>query len=260
MSENTEIKTVTFYDSWVTVADCLTDEQKGQFYSAIMHYALYGEQPNLKAPMDAFFTLVQPIVDKSNSRKKAGSNGGKSKGSSNAESNSGSKTQANAEANGEAKSKQADKQNASNGSSNVKEKEKEKEKEKVKENNSLTRVIACECEEIAKIYPKEKIGDFRQVVEAVSRAVQREIDRGSSEADALAIVKLGTIAYAGAAAKMKHKRYIVQAVKFFDNGIYNNDPATWNGIGEESKTGKTSGGYDWKNPDTWGEEEIREDE
>lgn len=258
MSENTEIKTVTFYDSWVTVADCLTDEQKGQFYSAIMHYALYGEQPNLKAPMDAFFTLVQPIVDKSNSRKKAGSNGGKNKGSSNgssnAESNGSSKTEANAEANGEAKSKQTGKQNASNGSSNVKEKEKVKVKEKVKENNSLTRVIACECEEIAKIYPKEKIGDFRQVVESVSRAVEREIDRGSSEADAIALVKLGTIAYAGAAAKMKHKRYIVQAVKFFDNGIYNNDPETWEEIGEESKIGKSSGGYDWRNPETWGNE------
>ena len=133
------------------------------------------------------------------------------------------------------------------------EEEEEEEEEEVQEYNSLTRVM-CECEEIAKIFPKEKIGDFRQVVESVSRAVQREIDRGSTANDALAIVKLGTIAYAGAAAKMKHKRYIVQATKFFDNGIYNNDPETWEEIGEESKIGKSSGGYDWRNPETWGDE------
>jgi hypothetical protein len=246
MNENAEIKTVTIYDSWVNVADTLTDEQKGQFYSAIMHYALYGEQPNLNPPLDAFFTLVQPVVDKSNARKKAGSNGGKSKGSSNGESNTASnaesKTQATVKANAEANVKQSGKQNASNGESKEKEKVKEKEKEKVKEKNSLTRInTACECEEIARVYPKEKIGDFRQVVEAVFRAVQREIDKGSSESDAISIVKVGTIAYAGATKNMRHKRYIMQPVKFFDNGIYNNDPETWE---EDPEANNNRGGKD----------------
>lgn len=251
MNDTNGIKTVTIYESWVKVADILTDEQKGQFYHAIIRYALYGEEPELAAPMDAFFTLIKPSVDKSNARKTAGSNGGKNKQNS-------SKTQAKRKQNSsknEVCLNEDDKQNASKQVSKEKEKVKEKEKEKVKENiHTLTSVIACECEAIAKIYPKEKIGDFRQVVEAVSRAVQREIDRGSSEADAIALVKVGTIAYAGVAKRMKHKRYIIQPVKFFDNGIYNNDPETWEEVPEENNKGGKSAAYDWRNPDTWGDE------
>ena len=87
MSENA-VKTCTIFESWAMVAETLSDEQKGRFYHAIIRYALYGEEPNLEPPLNAFFALIQPVIDKSNNRKVAGAKGG-------------------------AKAKQADKQNAS---------------------------------------------------------------------------------------------------------------------------------------------------
>lgn len=236
MNDNNGIKTVTIYDSWIKVADLLTDEQKGQFYHAIMHYALLGEEPELDAPLDAFFTLIKPNIDKSNSRKIAGSNGGKNKQNS-------SKTQAKFKQNAsksEVCLNEDDKQNSSKTPSKEKEKEKEEEKEKVKENiHTLTSVIACECERIANLYPKAKIGDFRKVVEAIGNAVQREQDRGCSVNDALALVELGTREYAKAAEHIQ-KRFIVQATKFYDDGIFNNDPETWV---QKSTVEKP---YDWR--------------
>lgn len=90
-----DICTVTVYDNWVKVADTLNTDQRGEFYTAIMHYALYGKVPKLSSPLDAFFALILPNIDKSNSRKQAGSNGG-------------SKKQANRIANGVANGKQND--------------------------------------------------------------------------------------------------------------------------------------------------------
>lgn len=91
---------------------------------------------------------------------------------------------------------------------------------------------------IANLYPKAKIGNWKQVVMAVSDAIQREFDRGNSANDASALVELGTRAYAKAVnAGRIQKRYIHQAVKFFEDGIYNNDPETWE-FPEKNNNGK----------------------
>jgi hypothetical protein len=234
MSENA-VKTCTIFESWAMVAETLSDEQKGRYYHAIIRYALYGEEPELESPLNAFFALIQPVIDKSNNRKIAGAKGG-SKLKQNASKTQAKRKQIESKIKAEEKAKV--KQTASE--------EEEEEEEEVQEYNSLTRVIACASEEIAKIYPKEKIGNFRQVVEAIAKAVQREMDRGSSVHDAVALVKLGTIAYAGACSRMKHKRYMMQAVKFFDDGIYNNDPETWDFSEENNKKGgKDDSSYEY---------------
>jgi hypothetical protein len=213
----------------VQVADKLTDAQQGQFYHAIMHYALYGKKAKLSPPLDAFFIFVQPSIDKSNKRKNAGANGGKKS----------SKTQA--------KRKQNTSKTQANPEQNItKEKEKVKVKEKVKEKvkdntliNSSIINVACECERIAGIFPKAKIGDWRMVVEAIGNAIQREVDRGSSVSDAVSLVELGTKAYAEAAKEM-NKRYLCQAVNFYNNGIYNNDPETWKNPDDNNNKGENT--------------------
>ena len=103
---------------------------------------------------------------------------------------------------------------------------------------------ACEAEAIARKFPKEKVGDFRKVVEAVIRAIGRELEYHPdwSMTDATAVLDAGTVNYALAVHGWKEKRYISDAVKFYDTGMYNHDPATW-----KEWTGKTGG-----DADPWG--------
>jgi hypothetical protein len=124
-----------------------------------------------------------------------------------------------------------------------------------KERESARTQYALDAERIVSLYPKAKVGDWQQAILAVSAAIQREIDRGISPERAVGIVELGTIAYADAVKKWTHKQFISQAVKFYNDGMYNFDAATWE---RETKSpqanSRKSGGYDWRNPDTWGEE------
>jgi hypothetical protein len=106
-----------------------------------------------------------------------------------------------------------------------------------KERESITRICAQEAEKIAALYPKAKIGNWQQTVKSIISAIQREFDRGNSVNDAIALVELGTREYAKAAEKIKHKRFIFSATKFFDDGIYNNDPETWDFSEENNKKG-----------------------
>ena len=224
---------VTIYDSWVKVADTLKDAQKGQFYTAIAHYALYGEEPKLKSPLDAYFALIRASIDTSNARKQAGSNGGKkskANGKQNGKQNA-SKTQAKTEANG--------KQNASI--------ENENENENENTLSACAPSCACEAEAIARKYPRAKVGDFRKVVEAVIRASGREMEYHSdlSVTDAVAVVDAGTVNYALAVRNWKEKRYISDAVKFYDSGMYNHDPETWkesDGKSDDDPWGLNNGG------------------
>ena len=229
------IISVTVYENWVKVADTLKDSQKGQFYTAIAHYALYGEEPELPAPLDAFFELLRPSIDVSNARKQAGSIGGnlaKEKRDQD-ESKPGSKSG----------SKLGSKLGSKSGSN---EKENVNENEKEKENTLSARApaYAHEADRIAGEYPRAKVGNYRSVVEAVLRAIGREIEDhpGTETDEAVYRVESGTIAYANAVKSWREKRYISDAVKFYDTGMYNHDPATW-----KECTGKTGG-----DADPWG--------
>ena len=90
------------------------------------------------------------------------------------------------------------------------------------------RACASDAERIASLYPKAKVGNFRQLVEAIINAISRELDHpGITPEQAVGKVESGTIAYAAAVKKWKHKKFISDAVKFYDSGMYNHDPATW---------------------------------
>lgn len=72
MSE--ELKSVTVYATFVEAIDgvCKNDAEKGKMYSAIMRYALYGEEPELNSVLLAVFSLMKPAIDKSKMRKLCG--------------------------------------------------------------------------------------------------------------------------------------------------------------------------------------------
>lgn len=110
----------------------------------------------------------------------------------------------------------------------------------------LSRTCAMDAERIANLYPRAKIGNWQKVIKSVINAIQREFDRGNSVNDAVALVELGTREYAKAAEKIKHKRFIFLATKFFDDGIYNNDPETWDFSEENNKKGgKSDSSYEY---------------
>ena len=105
---------------------------------------------------------------------------------------------------------------------------------------------ALDAERIVSLYPKAKIGNWQQTVKSIISAIQREFDRGNSVNDAIALVESGTREYAKAAEKITHKRFIFQAKKFFDEGIYNNDPETWDFSDEKQNKGlKNDSSYEY---------------
>ena len=69
MSE--ELKSVTIYATFVEAIDgvCKNDAEKGKMYSAVVRYALFGEEPKLTSVLLAVFSLMKPAIDKSKMRK-----------------------------------------------------------------------------------------------------------------------------------------------------------------------------------------------
>ena len=122
----------------------------------------------------------------------------------------------------------------------------------LKKRESIIRAHASDAERIAGIYPRAKVGNYRALVESVINAIIRELDRPGTEPDeAVFRVESGTIAYAQAVKKWKHKKYISDAVKFFDSGMYNHDPATWEqpeNISGKTENKRKNDPYD---PSTW---------
>lgn len=65
-----DVQSVTIFRNWVELAEELpNDEERGKFYHAICQYSLYGQEPELSGMMKHFFSLIKPIIDKSNKRK-----------------------------------------------------------------------------------------------------------------------------------------------------------------------------------------------
>lgn len=64
---------ITFFLSFVRAIDagCRTDAEKGKLYSAITHYAFFGETPPaLPEHLSALFELIKPVYDAAKDRKK----------------------------------------------------------------------------------------------------------------------------------------------------------------------------------------------
>lgn len=219
------VQTVTIFESFVKVADTLKEADQGKFYRAIMHYALYGEIPELESPLDAYFGLIKPIIDKSNSRKMAGKKGGE-KGKQTE-----SKTEANckqkeeqAESKMQANNKQTDEQNGSDkgigigiGDSN----------KSVCVSGGRACAYASDAERIARAYPQGKTGVFRDLLAVVMAAIEREMDLpGATMQTAIAKVEQGTMAYANAMHGAP-KRYLAKPEDFYSEGRYSYDPSVW---------------------------------
>lgn len=64
-------QSVTIQEGWISIADSLSDVQRGQFYHAICHYALDGVIPDLPELLAAIFDLIRPAIDLSAKRKAA---------------------------------------------------------------------------------------------------------------------------------------------------------------------------------------------
>lgn len=130
--------------------------------------------------------------------------------------------------------------------------DKDKDKDLNRECVIRAHAYASDAERIAGIYPKAKVGNYRDLVKSVINAIFRELDRPDTKKDeAVSKVESGTIAYAEAVKKWKHKKYITDAVKFFDSGMYNHDPATWEqpeNISGKTENKRKNDPYD---PSTW---------
>ena len=253
MNENA-VKSCTIFESWAVVAETLSNEQKGQFYHAIIRYALYGEEPKLEPPLNAFFALIQPVIDKSNNRKVAGAKGGAKP--KQADKQNASKTQAKRkqiESKTEATEKAKPKQNAS---------EEDKEEEEEEEIGGGINIIAPACEKMVRNYPKEGIRDFQAAVKSAINAVYHQIDLpGATVESAIEVVEKGVINYADAVSKwpFEEKRFVKDAEKFFNESHYLTDPVKWQSR-KKSPGGAAKGGYDWRNPETWETNEGKEND
>ena len=107
-------------------------------------------------------------------------------------------------------------------------------------------------EEIAKLYPKDKVGIFQNVISVIAEAIQREMEQCCRELpEAIATVKSGTMEYAEAVKLWKNKTFISTPEKFYNSGMYNHDPETFKreakGISDNNKRKR----FDPADPTTW---------
>lgn len=128
--------------------------------------------------------------------------------------------------------------------------ENEKERDNAPAHGEKSSELMIAAEEIAKIYPKAKVGDFRALTEAVASAIGREITEvGRDLHEAIATVKTGTTEYAEAVKLWKDKSFISTPEKFYNSGMYNHDPETFKREAKGDKIGKKR--FDPADPTTW---------
>ena len=227
MTKTPNYQSVTLFASFVVSIDSAIkdDAEKGRLYTAIAHYSLYGEEPELDGVSAALFELMRPNIDTSNKRRSAGKKGGET-----------IKTQANCKQN-ESKLQAKNKQNTSNpetmpsigigigigdrlGESinTFKENHRpysEPEKDKVQET----------CEVVKEFYPRcnYPILADRATVAALKRIAQeKEIDITGACEYLQERVKLFAECKYGA-----DKQYLPEANNWLDNGGYNANENSW---------------------------------
>lgn len=76
-----------FFDAYFYATTTMTDEQRLEFYDAIIRYAVLRENPNLDGLMSSTFELIRPAIDKSIDMRERGSRGGSAKRKADAEEN-----------------------------------------------------------------------------------------------------------------------------------------------------------------------------
>ena len=104
-------------------------------------------------------------------------------------------------------------------------------------------------------YPKEGIRDFQAAVKSAINAVYHQLDLpGATVESAIEKVERGVINYADAVSKwpFEEKRFVKDAEKFFNESHYLTDPVKWQSRAKPAAS--KSAAYDWRNPETWGNE------
>ena len=126
-NDMTSGKKFSFFESYYGAGKALPKEDRGEFYTAIIEYAMEQIEPNLNNIMSkAMFNLIKPYLDKSRKNSENGSKGGRPKGKTESE------TETKSENKTELKSEtQTD--NESQIESNISLKEKEKKNKKIEE-------------------------------------------------------------------------------------------------------------------------------
>lgn len=126
-NDMTSGKKFSFFESYYGAGKALPKEDQGEFYTAIIEYAMEQKEPNLTNIMSkAMFNLIKPYLDKSRKNSENGSKGGRPKGKTESETETKSETES------ELKSEtQTD--NKSQTESNISLKEKEKKNKKIEE-------------------------------------------------------------------------------------------------------------------------------
>lgn len=76
-----------FYKSFAESARILSPKERAAFYEALIDYALFGEEPNIKGTVKALFVIAKQSIDSNNKKYEQGKKGGrpKIKGISNSE-------------------------------------------------------------------------------------------------------------------------------------------------------------------------------
>jgi len=126
-NDMTSGKKFSFFESYYGAGKALPKEDRGEFYTAIIEYAMEQIEPNLNNIMSkAMFNLIKPYLDKSRKNSENGSKGGRPKGKTESE------TETKSENKTELKS-EAQTDNESQIESNISLKEKEKKNKKIEE-------------------------------------------------------------------------------------------------------------------------------
>ena len=88
-------------------------------------------------------------------------------------------------------------------------------------------IKADDVERIFQLHPRRQF--LPQSANAIKAAVLREIDRGKSYEEAVALIENATRAYAEATSRWpnKERRFIVSSAKWFEQCGYLDDPQTW---------------------------------
>lgn len=130
-NDMTSGKKFSFFESYYGAGKALPKEDRGEFYTAIIEYAMEQIEPNLNNIMSkAMFNLIKPYLDKSRKNSENGSKGGRPKGKTETESETKSEqiTEVKSEDKTETKT-----DSESQIESNISLKEKEKKNKKIEE-------------------------------------------------------------------------------------------------------------------------------
>jgi hypothetical protein len=126
-------------------------------------------------------------------------------------------------------------------------KNKKTEGEEIERDNCAC-AYADDAMRIANLYPPQRKGNWHDVVSAISKAIEREYDRGNSHQEAIAKIENATKEYAEMVKANQFECLLYNGENFYNKGVYNNSPELWkisNGNTKEKKGMKDDSSYSY---------------